>query len=164
VVVLRRLVHKVDFEALMATPPWSRSAHFALHYLSRAPAAPRKHPTRLRQEDLSTEVDNPSALPVDKPLGLWIGAVVPKRHARRSVTRSLVKRQVREAFRRHGHALPPGLWLVRLRRLLAPAQFPSARSDALAEATRRELDELLSGTPGAAAGSRRARPGAAPRR
>lgn len=86
-----------------------------------------------------------SAAPsVDKvPDRSWLGAVVPKRHARRAVTRNLFKRQIRAAFERHEAALPHGLWLVRLRRGFSPAEFISARSAPLAEAARRELEELL---------------------
>lgn len=73
----------------------------------------------------------------------WIGCVVPKRHARRAVTRSLLKRQIRMALQRHASGLPGGLWLVRLRGPFAPQQFPSAASDALREAARAELDQLL---------------------
>jgi len=69
--------------------------------------------------------------------------VVPKRHARRAVTRSLLKRQVRGAFERHEAALPQGLWLVRLRQGFAVAEFPSARSAALQLAARTELDQLF---------------------
>ena len=79
----------------------------------------------------------------DLPTGHWFGAVVPKRHARRSVTRSLLKRQVRAAVLRHAGRLAPGLWLVRLRAPFAPAQFPSAASDALRDAARSELEQLL---------------------
>lgn len=74
---------------------------------------------------------------------VWFGCVVPKRHARRAVTRSLLKRQVRGAFDRHGAGLAAGLWLVRLRAPFAVTQFVSARSDALAGAARAELDGLL---------------------
>lgn len=69
--------------------------------------------------------------------------MVPKRHARRAVTRNLIKRQVRQAFERHEPALPQGLWLVRLRRMYAVSDFVSARSERLAEATRTELEDLL---------------------
>jgi ribonuclease P protein component len=69
--------------------------------------------------------------------------VVPKRHARRAVTRSLLKRQVRGAFERHETGLPQGLWLVRLRQAFAVAEFPSARSTALQVAARTELDQLF---------------------
>jgi len=75
--------------------------------------------------------------------GHWLGSVVPKRHARRSVTRSLLKRQIRAALCRHQGALPPGLWLVRLRAPWAPAAFPSAASEALRNAAKAELDQLL---------------------
>ena len=75
--------------------------------------------------------------------GYWFGAVVPKRHARRSVTRSLLKRQIRAALTRHAAALPPGLWLVRLRPSFATQQFPSAASAALRAAAQLELDGLL---------------------
>ena len=74
---------------------------------------------------------------------VWIGCVVPKRHARRAVTRTLLKRQIRASFARHASALPAGLWLVRLRAGFAAADFVSARSVALARAARCELDSLL---------------------
>jgi ribonuclease P protein component len=79
----------------------------------------------------------------DLPTGHWLGCVVPKRHAKRAVTRNLFKRQVRVAFERHLVTLPAGLWLVRLRQPFALADFPSARSEALARAARAELDSLL---------------------
>lgn len=80
---------------------------------------------------------------MDDSSGQWAGCVVPKRHARRSVTRSLLKRQIRAALARHAAALPQGLWLVRLKSPFVPAQFPSAASDALRLAARNELDVLL---------------------
>ena len=75
--------------------------------------------------------------------GIWIGCVVPKRHARRAVTRNLLKRQIRGSFERHAAALPTGLWLVRLRAGFPLTDFVSARSAALALAVRCELDGLL---------------------
>ncbi len=68
--------------------------------------------------------------------------VVPKRHARRAVTRNLLKRQIRVVFAGQESALAAGLWLVRLRRPFAP-QYVSARSPALADAARAELEQLL---------------------
>lgn len=69
--------------------------------------------------------------------------MVPKRHARRAVTRNLLKRQVRGAFDRHAPGLPLGLWLVRLRQPFAVVGFPSAASAALRLAAGTELDSLL---------------------
>jgi len=84
---------------------------------------------------------------VDKSLdAIRFGVMVPKRHARRAVTRNLVKRLAREAVARYASALPPGLWLVRLRAGFAPGAFVSARSAALVQAVRAELDGLLQAT------------------
>ena len=83
-------------------------------------------------------------LPDDLAGQLWLGCVVPKRNARRSVTRALLKRQIRVAF---GSAaatgLASGLWVVRLRAPFDPKKFPSAASDALRVAVRLELQELI---------------------
>jgi ribonuclease P protein component len=139
-----RLIHKADFERLMSAPTWSRSAHFALHHLSRGPAMVAGRKPRSSLEEISTDLPPVAAETVDnKPERVWAGAMVPKRHARRAVTRNLLKRQIRQAFERHEALLPKGLWLVRLRRVFAPADYTSARSALLAEAARRELDELL---------------------
>jgi ribonuclease P protein component len=73
---------------------------------------------------------------------VWLGAVVPKRHARRAVTRSLLKRQIRAAVARLDQ-LDGGLWVVRLRAPFAREEFKSAASDALAAAARAELDAVL---------------------
>ncbi|MFG5410316.1 ribonuclease P protein component [Piscinibacter sakaiensis] len=79
------------------------------------------------------------------PTGGWLGMVVPKRHAKRSVTRNLVKRQIRAVFDDVGLAgeraagLRPGLWVVRLRAPIDRSRFPSAASDALRRAMRDEL-------------------------
>ena len=74
---------------------------------------------------------------------VWLGMVVPKRHARRSVTRSLLKRQIRVAIGEQT-ALACGLWVVRLRAPFDRTMFPSAASQALRRVARAELDALLS--------------------
>jgi ribonuclease P protein component len=94
--------------------------------------------------------DSPAAVlstdPKSAPL-LWLGAVVPKRHARRAVTRVLIKRQIRAAMLRRDEpgkpSLRPGLWVVRLRAPFDRAAYPSAASLALRRATGDELDALL---------------------
>ena len=68
---------------------------------------------------------------------------MPKRHARRAVTRSLLKRQIRGVFGQHAGHLPAGQWLVRLRQPFATANFVSASSDALCRAAREEIGDLL---------------------
>ena len=73
----------------------------------------------------------------------WLGVVVPKRHARRAVTRNLLKRRIRLAMARHLQALAPGLWLVRLRAPFGREKFPSAASAALQAAADSELEQLF---------------------
>jgi ribonuclease P protein component len=85
---------------------------------------------------MPTTVDN-------LPAGHWLGVVVPKRHARRAVTRSLFKRQMRSVVQAHAAALPSGLWLLRLRQPFVTSQFPAAASLALVRAVREELVLLL---------------------
>lgn len=144
--MLGRLVHKADFERLLAARSKSRSAHFALHHVKAGPSDPPKPKKRLAPEKLSTEPAQDVQPAVDDlPQAVWYGCVVPKRHAKRAVTRNLLKRQIREAFRRHASALPNGLWMVRLIAGFVPAQFVSARSQALADLAQAEIDKLLLG-------------------
>jgi len=106
-----------------------------------------RRPAAIGIQELSTDGAPKVGAPVDdlpnRPDGHWLGAVVPKRHAKRSVTRSLLKRQIRSALQRHVGLLPPGLWLVRLRAPFAPKLFPSAASSALRLAAQAELEQLL---------------------
>jgi ribonuclease P protein component len=69
--------------------------------------------------------------------------VVPKRHARRAATRSLVKRQMREALRRHLAEWSGGRLLIRQRAAFDLQQFRSAASPALRQAARIELERLF---------------------
>jgi len=142
--MLGHLVHKADFERLLGTRSQTRSAHFALHHLNARPFVPAKPRQVQPAAKLSTPVEQLAVQAVDDlPAAVWFGCVVPKRHAKRAVTRNLIKRQIREAFGRHELRLPGGLWLLRLVGGFAPAQFVSARSDALALAARSEIDTLL---------------------
>jgi len=141
---VRRLNHKADFVRLLEASAKERSAHFAVHHLASEPSSPARRPANAKTSKLSTDDEQVRPQHVDNlPDAVWIGCVVPKRHARRSVTRSLLKRQIRSAIERHAGVLPQGLWLVRLRSAFAPKLFVSAASSALADAARRELDGLL---------------------
>ena len=68
---------------------------------------------------------------------------MPKRHAARSVTRNMLRRQARAAMERHLQQLRPGLWLVRLRQPFPRKTFVSADSPALRSAASAELDRLF---------------------
>ena len=73
----------------------------------------------------------------------WLGTVVPKRHAKRAVTRNLLKRQMRAVVQHAAAGLPPGLWVLRLKAPFDKQQFPSAASAPLRALARSELCTLL---------------------
>lgn len=144
----------------MGCRPCARSLHFSAHYLG--------------EQKLSTGVEAAAVGAVDDlpPTGpaqvLRLGMVVPKRHARRSVTRSLLKRQIRARVRERLAELPPGAWVLRLRAPFDRQQFPSAASAALGAAVRVELEGLLDEAlrragRGDSRGAGRANPGASRR-
>ena len=142
--MMGRLVCAADFERVLAAPIRSRSAHFAVHHLGGRPLPRKKPAAQASLSKLSTGPAPTCPQAVDEsPIGQWLGCVVPKRHARRSVTRNLLKRQIRSAFVRHAAHLPAGQWLVRLRQPFATAVFVSARSAALARCAHDELEQLL---------------------
>lgn len=76
--------------------------------------------------------------------------MVPKRLARRAVTRNLIRREMRDALRRHRARLPVGgSVLLRQRGAFERADYPSAASTALRTTVRRELDALFARLAGA---------------
>ena len=155
--MIGRLVRSADFERVLRTPSQARSVHFAMHHVAGRPSVPVRPVVQPDSTELSTDRANQSHGAVDEcpgaapevadagtqPAGLWLGAVVPKRHARRSVTRSLLKRQIRAAVLGQEATLAHGLWVVRLRAPFELAQFPSAASLELRKTVRAELTQLI---------------------
>ena len=157
--MIGRIVRPADFERVLAAPQRSRSVHFAIHHVSGEPQAWRPSPVStgdaplipVLSPELSTDAAPSSGALVDEsgasggsgPSGHWLGLVVPKRHAKRAVTRNLIKRQARAAMVRHLAALPAGMWVLRLRAPFDRAQFVSPASDTLREATHAEMDTLF---------------------
>ncbi len=138
---LVRLSRRADFERVLgagASAIAARSPHFVLHHLPN---------TDELSDELSTGGHPEGALPVDvfRPAAreLLVGVVIPKRWARRAVTRNLLKRQMYAAFARHAPALPGGMWVVRLRAAFDRERFPSADSKALRRVVRSEVDALM---------------------
>ena len=157
--MIHPLLRSADFVRVLRVRTQASSVHFAVHHLATGPSVSRPPPSRaikaLACVDLSTGASEfaltppvePPAVPAgDEVLSasaIWFGAVVPKRHAKRSVTRSLLKRQIRNVLARHGETLACGLWVVRLRAPFDRKVFTSAASDQLKCAAREELDLLL---------------------
>ena len=81
--------------------------------------------------------------PAKPVIGRWLGLVVPKRHAKRAVTRTLIKRQMRALMQAHASQLPSGLWVLRLRAPFDRKEFISAASARLRGVVHDELTLLL---------------------
>ena len=69
--------------------------------------------------------------------------MVPKRWAKRAVTRNTIKRQIYNVSSEFGPTLKAGAHLVRLRSGFDRAHFVSASSDVLKAAVRAELHQLF---------------------
>ena len=102
---------------MLAGSTAARSQHFVLHRA--APCEPEREPVAL------------------------IGAMVPKRWAKRAVTRNAIKRQIYSVSADFESLLPVTSHVVRLRSGFNRAQFVSAVSDLLKVAVRAELQQLF---------------------
>ncbi len=109
----------------------SRTPHFALHRVALPSAVP-----------VAVE-------PLNKPLfavqDTWLGVIVPKRWAKRAVTRNTIKRQIYAVSTDAGCMLPVAAHVVRLRAGFDRTKFISATSDVLKTAVRAELRQLFAG-------------------
>jgi ribonuclease P protein component len=135
---VQRLKTRPQFQAALAGGTVSRTAHFALHRLS------LPHPSD--KSSAPAEHLGPAPSPEQALFGLfdvWLGAMVPKRWARRAVTRNAIKRQIYNVSERFGDRLPVAAHVVRLRTTFDRQQFISATSEALKLAVRQELEQLF---------------------
>lgn len=96
----------------MAAGIAARTAHFALH-----------------------------RMPAPGESGAALGVVLPKRWAKRAVTRNTIKRQIHSVS--EAATLPAAAYVVRLRCAFDRAEFTSATSVALKRAVRAELQQLF---------------------
>lgn len=137
---MQRLKTRPQFQATMAGGTVARTPHFALHRLafSANSAASQGHPETGSGSDLIPE---PQILFIQP--GAWLGAMVPKRWARRAVTRNTIKRQIYSVAALFEPHLMQAAHVVRLRSAFDRKQFVSARSDLLKQAVRAELLELF---------------------
>jgi ribonuclease P protein component len=121
---MQRLKTRAQFQAVLAGATVARTAHFALHRC--ALGVPGSPAAFFATQDV------------------WLGAMVPKRWARRAVTRNAIKRQIYTVSQAEGGpALPQAAHVVRLRSGFDRKEFVSATSDKLKAAVRAELQLLL---------------------
>ena len=112
----------------------ARTAHFALHRAS------------LNQGTVNmpiTEVLTAPQLVLFDVQGVWLAAMVPKRWAKRAVTRNTIRRQIYSVSADFESALAYAAHVIRLRSAFNRTLFPSATSDQLKSAVREELQQLF---------------------
>ena len=111
-----------QFQSVLAGSSVAKTTHFALH----------------RNALDARAVQTPPGGAADAPLlfkvaDMWIGAMVPKRWAKRAVTRNAIKRQIYTVSTDFAQQYPgPRLWfdcgvLIRVRNLSAPVPSSSGR-------------------------------------
>jgi ribonuclease P protein component len=124
---VQRLKTRPQFQAVLAGKTLARTAHFALHSAALA----------------ATPCTEQGQLPLFPQKCVWLGAMVPKRWAKRAVTRNTIKRQIYSVSAQFEPQLGVAAHVVRLRAGFDRAQFVSATSDVLKSAVRTELLSLF---------------------
>lgn len=123
---MQRLKTRTQFQAVLAGLTVSRTQHFALHCLQ-------------FEEDAASAAQSPLFAVRD----VWMGAMVPKRWAKRAVTRNSIKRQIHTVSHEFEPVLRQAAHVVRLRSGFEKERFVSASSNALKSAVRDELQRLF---------------------
>ena len=122
---MQRLKTRPQFQAVLGGTLIAKTSHFALH--------------RIELESCNV----PGAPALFAVRATWIGAMTPKRWAKRAVTRNAIKRQIYTVCASLTSSLQQAAFLVRLRHEFSRKDFPSATSTALKEAVRTELQILM---------------------
>jgi ribonuclease P protein component len=136
---LLRLKTRAQFQAVLADATVARSPHFALHRAALDVLA------FTQQASVFSFVRAPVPL---AQRDVWMGAMVPKRWAKRAVTRNLIKRQIDAVSKDFEAMLLAAAYVVRLRADFDRTQFTSSASDVLKVAVRQELQQLLARSTG----------------
>ena len=137
----------------MAGGTVSRTAHFVLHRSAFPAPSPvsRPQPGPAGPQGVSASAQGRGPARPTALFGVrdqaWIGAVVPKRWARRAVTRNGIKRQIYSVSASFASRLPAAAHVVRLRTDFARSMFASAWSEPLKAAVRAELLLLFERAP-----------------
>ncbi|MDZ7937502.1 MAG: ribonuclease P protein component [Rhodoferax sp.] len=122
---MRRLKTRPQFQAVLGGMTVSKTPRFALHVCALPPSSEDGRP------------------PLFAELAVWLGAMVPKRWAKRAVTRNAIKRQIYSVGQEFAATLQLRAHVVRLRSGYDKSLFPSASSEALRRTVREELQLLF---------------------
>jgi ribonuclease P protein component len=134
---VQRLKTRPQFQAALAGGTVSRTPHFALHRLN-LPDTTVTASSALADGSVVGPAES-----LFQPKAVWLGAMVPKRWARRAVTRNAIKRQIYVISAQYEVRMPCAAHVVRLRAGFDRTQFISATSTLLKQAVRLELEQLF---------------------
>ena len=125
---MQRLNTRPQFQVALSGKTLARTTHFALHCAGLGSDGPREGVVQA---------------PLFAQQGVWLGAMVPKRWAKRAVTRNAIKRQIYNLSLQFEPHLGVAAHVVRLRAAFDRKQFVSASSEVLKAAVRAELLSLF---------------------
>ena len=132
---MQRLKKRSQFQAVLAGSRVAATEHFVLHRRA------------LDDSDVKASAKFSAAAAPASPQAIGtevlLGAMVPKRWAKRAVTRNTIKRLIYNVSAEFESALPSAAHVVRLRTAFDLAGFISATSFALKQALRAELRQLF---------------------
>lgn len=132
--MVQRLKTRSQFQAVLGGERIASTPHFVLH---RNVLPDMRHPGAGDRQEPSAQ------LAEAKPDSVWLGAMVPKRWAKRAVTRNAIKRQIYSVSSQVVFDVPGAAHVVRLRSGFDRKQFVSASSDQLKMLVRQELLRLF---------------------
>jgi ribonuclease P protein component len=127
---VERLQQWSEFQAVMSAGYVARTPHFVLHQWRQSAKA-----------STGSGFEQTPALFADGVL--MMGALTPKRWAKRAVTRNLIRRQIHAVSHEFEKRLTPTAYVVRLRATFNSQKFVSASSDVLKQTVRNELKQLF---------------------
>lgn len=122
---LTRLRYWSEFKSVMECGASAKTAHFVFYQSQR---------TNLNVQTLEHVQANDQQK---------IGALTPKKWARRSVTRNMIRRQVFEVFRTQTNQFSSAACVIRLSRPFDANEYISGSSRVLKSNVRKELEELF---------------------
>ena len=130
---MQRLKTRSQFQAVLAGERVANTVHFVLHRCELNRGDMPSPFGRVAPKDAQTVTTMQDA---------WIGAMVPKRWAKRAVTRNMIRRQIYSVSSEQVIAGSGAAHVVRLRAAFVRSEFVSASSQALKTLVREELIQL----------------------
>ncbi len=140
---MQRIKTRAQFQAVMAGSTVSRTTHFALHRVALPQSSASTSASTSVPATATATAPALAAPPLFAVHDVWVGVLLPKRWARRAVTRNAIRRQIYAVCDAHAAELPRAAHVIRLRSTFDRKLFISATSAQLKQAVRTELEQLV---------------------